>query len=152
MYIFISIFLIGLIYYLVFWILVLTFYFFFIIILIFLCMNHRAKLFLTVSSKEQNPCKIDPREKLTLRAKVTPCKNVPSCKKDPSCKFIFVQFCALVQEWLRAILSSYNFVPSCNFVSSYNFVRLCIFDCDPKYLATPLFCIISLLHKKRTFI
>ena len=31
------------------------------------------------------------------------------------CNFIFVQFCALMQKWLRAKVSSFNFVHSCNF-------------------------------------
>ena len=84
------------------------------------------------SCKIDPPCKIVTRAKVTLRAKVSPCKIVCSCKNVSSCKsvfvqiwppvqiwqpckYVFAQFCPLVQICLRAKVSSCNFVRSRNF-------------------------------------
>ena len=142
----------GLVYYLVFWILVLTFYFLF----IFLCMNHRAKLsarailslvhFWPVPMKDQNPCKIDPSCKIdpraivTLRAVLSPRAKVSSCSFVPSCSFVSVQFYLRAVLCPRAVLTpcncgSVHFSPLVQFRHLVHFWRSCIFDRDPINLA-----------------
>ena len=136
----------GLIYYLVFWILVLTFYFLFIFYAWTIVQNCLLVQFCPlvhfwpVPSKVQNPCKIDPsckidpRAKMTLRAKVTPCKIVCSSSFVPSCKSVFVQKWSFVQFYLRTVLCPRARMTPCNFILHFcalaSFVPSCIFDCE----------------------
>ena len=74
--------------------------------------------FWLVPSKDRNPCKIDSSCKIDPRAIMTLLAVLSPRAKVSLCNFIFVQFCAVVQFYLRAILSLCSFIAG-NFGSVY---------------------------------